>query len=84
MLLLLKNLIQLGIMASVNATLDKEIIELIALEQGYEVKDEVVTDVTRYDEFITEDKPEDLELRPAIITIVDVSHGKRGNFADTI
>ena len=49
-------LMQLGIMANQNQSVDRETVELVALDFGYELKDEVVTDATRFDEFTIEDK----------------------------
>ena len=77
-------LMGLGIMANQNQSVDRETIELIAMEYGYELKDEVVTDVTRFDEFTLEDSEADLITRPAVVTIMGhVDHGKT-TLLDTI
>ncbi len=66
----------LGVMISINLRLDAEIITLLADEFGYDVE---FTSAEEETEVVieTEDKPEDLEHRAPIVTIMGhVDHGK--------
>ncbi|MBO8091890.1 MAG: translation initiation factor IF-2 [Prosthecochloris sp.] len=65
----------LGKFVTINQRLDKETIELIALEFGFEA--EFVSEVEATDVQELEDHPEDLEIRPPVVTIMGhVDHGK--------
>src|SRR5690554_5409299 len=63
---LIKKLMQLGMMSAVTQILDRDTIELVAMEMGYTVIDEVITDLARFDEMEIEDDPQDLVKRSPI------------------
>ncbi len=74
---IIKKLLLLGTMATINQELDKDSIELIAGEYGVEVEEEIVFEKTEFEKYDEEDREEDLEIRPAVVTIMGhVDHGK--------
>ncbi|MFC0271336.1 translation initiation factor IF-2 [Metabacillus herbersteinensis] len=74
---IIKKLLLLGVMATINQDLDKDTIELIAGEYGVEVEEEIVFEVTEFEKYEEEVNESDLEIRPAIVTIMGhVDHGK--------
>src|SRR5690625_1143199 len=74
---IIKKLMFLDVMATKNQDLDDDAIELICEEYGYEVEKFIELDETDFDKYIPEDRQEDLEERPAVVTIMGhVDHGK--------
>ena len=72
-----KKLVMLGFMVSASDIVERDVAELVAEDTGFTLKDEIITDITKFEEMDFEDNPEDLQERPAIVTIMGhVDHGK--------
>ncbi|MBM7094217.1 translation initiation factor IF-2 [Bacillus sp. H-16] len=74
---IIKKLMGLGVMATINQELDNDTIELLGEDFGVKVEEEIVINEAEFETIEEEDAPEDLRERPAVVTIMGhVDHGK--------